>query len=283
MSVPAESWAVEGISGSNGHPGSSLWALGSQRTNKQRHHCRKAMTCPRRVSQKPWEEITISLPPSMSCASGGHWYNLISFQYHSCKGFWEFFFFKISNLCRWKGYEKGHENTHLRPVLDPSLWGGSKTQTHLGLCSFCIPPFQVVSVCFSASPKQASPPASFSEKPSSMYNAAPIPSHSLILLQNLHSSHHSRCVCVSHSVVSDSATPWSVAHQAPLSMGFSRQEYWNEMPFPSLEDLANLGIKPRSPAFQAGSLPSVPPGKPLITHHLKLKPIHLILSLHTRV
>ena len=93
MSVPAESWAVEGISGSNGHPGSSLWALGSQRTNKQRHHCRKAMTCPRRVSQKPWEEITISLPPSMSCASGGHWYNLISFQYHSCKGFWEFFFF----------------------------------------------------------------------------------------------------------------------------------------------------------------------------------------------
>ena len=94
---------------------------------------------------------------------------------------------------------------------------------------------------------------------------------------------HGVCVCVSHSVVSDSAIPWSVAHQAPLSMGFSRQEYWNEMPFPSLEDLANLGIKPRSSAFQAGSLPSVPPGKPLITHHLKLKPIHLILSLPTRV
>ena len=93
MSVPAESWAVEGVSGSNAHPGSSLWALGSQRINKQRHHCRKAMTCPRRVSQKPWEEITISLPRCMSCASGGHWYNLISFQYHSCKGFWEFFFF----------------------------------------------------------------------------------------------------------------------------------------------------------------------------------------------
>ena len=85
-------------------------------------------------------------------------------------------------------------------------------------------------------------------------------------------------VCVSHSVMSNSATPWTVAHQAPLSMGFSRQEYWNEVPSPSLEDLANLGIEPRSPALQAGSLPSVPPGKPLITHHLKLKPIHLILS-----
>ena len=146
-----------------------------------------------------------------------------------------------------------------------------------------MPPIQVVSVCFSASPKQVSAPGSFPEKPSSIYKAAPIPSHSLILLQKLHSSHHSWCVCVSHSVMSNSATPWTVAHQAPLSMGFSRQEYWNEVPFPSLEDLANLGIEPRSPALQAGSLPSVPPGKPLITHHLKLKPIHLILSLLTRV
>ena len=91
------------------------------------------------------------------------------------------------------------------------------------------------------------------------------------------------CVCVSHSVMFDSAAPWTIAHQAPLSMGFSRQEYWNEDPFPSPEDLANLGIEPRTPALQAGSLSSVPPGKPLITHCLKLKPIHLILSLPTNV
>ena len=41
--------------------------------------------------------------------------------------------------------------------------------------------------------------------------------------------------CVSRSVVSISATPWTVAHQAPLSMGFSRQEYWSGLPFPSPE------------------------------------------------
>ena len=49
-------------------------------------------------------------------------------------------------------------------------------------------------------------------------------------------------------------TPWNVAHQAALSMGFSRQEYWNGLPFPSPGDLPNSGIKPRSPALQADSL-----------------------------
>ena len=51
------------------------------------------------------------------------------------------------------------------------------------------------------------------------------------------------------SVVSDSATPWTVAHQAPLSMGFSRQEYWRVLPFPSPGDLPNPGIEPMSPAL----------------------------------
>ena len=50
------------------------------------------------------------------------------------------------------------------------------------------------------------------------------------------------------------ATPWTVAHQAPLSMGFSRQEYWSGLPFPSPGDLLDPGIKPRSPALQADSL-----------------------------
>ena len=49
------------------------------------------------------------------------------------------------------------------------------------------------------------------------------------------------------------ATPWTVAHQAPLSMGFSRQEYWNGLPCPLPGDLPNPGIKPRSPALQANS------------------------------
>ena len=50
--------------------------------------------------------------------------------------------------------------------------------------------------------------------------------------------------------------PWTVACQAPLSMGFSRQEYRSGLPFPSPGDLPNPGIEPRSPALQAGSLPS---------------------------
>ena len=58
------------------------------------------------------------------------------------------------------------------------------------------------------------------------------------------------------------ATPWTVAHQAPPSMGFSRQEYWSGLPFPSPGDLPDLGIEPRSPALQADALTSEPPGKP---------------------
>ena len=58
-------------------------------------------------------------------------------------------------------------------------------------------------------------------------------------------------------------TPGTVAHQAPLSMQFSRQEYWSGLPFPSPGDLPNPGVKPRSPALQADSLPSESPGKPM--------------------
>ena len=56
--------------------------------------------------------------------------------------------------------------------------------------------------------------------------------------------------------------PWIVAHQAPLSMEFSRQEYWSGLPFPSPGDLPNPGIEPGSLTLQAVSLLSEPPGKP---------------------
>ena len=52
------------------------------------------------------------------------------------------------------------------------------------------------------------------------------------------------------------ATPWIAAYQAPLSMGFSRQEYWSGLPFPSPGDLPNPGIEPRSPALEADALTS---------------------------
>ena len=61
-----------------------------------------------------------------------------------------------------------------------------------------------------------------------------------------------------------------VAHQAPLSMGFSRQDYWSGLPFPSPGNLPNPGIEPWSPTLQVDSLPSEPLGKPhltLITSH----------------
>jgi len=70
-------------------------------------------------------------------------------------------------------------------------------------------------------------------------------------------------VCVSNSVMSHSfVTPWTLACQAPLSMEFSRQEYWSGQPFPPPGNLSNPGIEPRSPALQPDSLPSEPPGKP---------------------
>ena len=63
----------------------------------------------------------------------------------------------------------------------------------------------------------------------------------------------------SPSIVSDSAAPWTVARQAPLAMGFPRQEYWSPLPFPSPRDLPDPGIEPGSPAWRADALPSEPP------------------------
>ena len=58
------------------------------------------------------------------------------------------------------------------------------------------------------------------------------------------------------------ANPRTVAYQAPLSMGFSREEYWSGLPFPSPGDLPNPGIEPGFPALAADALTSEPPGKP---------------------
>ena len=69
------------------------------------------------------------------------------------------------------------------------------------------------------------------------------------------------------SLISDSATPWTTAHPAPLSMEFSRQEYWNGLPFLTPGDLPDLGIEPASLlslALAGGFFTTVPPGKPNI-------------------
>ena len=69
------------------------------------------------------------------------------------------------------------------------------------------------------------------------------------------------CHFFSHSVVSDSETPWTVAHQALPFLGFPRQEYWSGLPFFSPGDLPNPRIELEFPALQADSLLSEPPGK----------------------
>ena len=74
----------------------------------------------------------------------------------------------------------------------------------------------------------------------------------------LFEANHGAFVCVWLFTI-----PWTVAHQVPLSVEFSREEYWSRLPFPSPGDLPDPGIKPRSPALQADSLPSEPLEKPL--------------------
>ena len=75
---------------------------------------------------------------------------------------------------------------------------------------------------------------------------------------------HLFMVCQLLSSVQLSATPWTAACQPPLSMEFSRHEYWSGLPFHSPKDLPDPGIEPMSPTLQADSLPSEPPGKPSI-------------------
>ena len=67
---------------------------------------------------------------------------------------------------------------------------------------------------------------------------------------------------LSHSVVSDSQTPWTVVHQAPLSLEFSRQEDWSGLPFPPPGDLPDPGTEPSPPALAGGFFTTEPPGKP---------------------
>ena len=72
------------------------------------------------------------------------------------------------------------------------------------------------------------------------------------------------CCAQSFSRVRPSVTPWTLVHQAPLSTGFSRQEYWSRLPSSPPGDLPDLVIKPGSPTLQADSWPSEPPGMPRI-------------------
>ena len=89
-----------------------------------------------------------------------------------------------------------------------------------------------------------------------------IPYLSTVLPYSLYSQKERKRKVKSFSHVWLFATPWTVAYQASLSMGFSRQEYWSGLPFPSPGYLPDPGIELRYPALQAHALTSEPPGKP---------------------
>ena len=92
------------------------------------------------------------------------------------------------------------------------------------------------------------------------------------------SNHYQILMCMIHAHSLQSCPtlcdPWTVAHQGPLSMGFSRQEHWSELPFPSPGDRPDPGIKPASPLspeLAGGFLTTEPPGKPSDPHRLSYK------------
>ena len=128
--------------------------------------------------------------------------------------------------------------------------------------------FPILSLCFSFHPREDSPGAK--DSPLLVYLSrfpTKIPSASEF-------SDIRGCVRLI-------VTLWTVAHQAPLSVGFSRQEYWSGLPCPPPGDLPDAGIEPRSPTFQADSIPP-PPARKLqyldmsgqvpFTVHLKIPP-----------
>ena len=75
------------------------------------------------------------------------------------------------------------------------------------------------------------------------------------------------------------AAPWAVTLQAPLLLGFPRQEYWSELPFPSPGDLPDPGSQPRSPSLVDGFFTPDPPGKPKYKKHISYSYHHRLLLL----
>ena len=95
-----------------------------------------------------------------------------------------------------------------------------------------------------------------------------------------HCSVFKMCVCVSRSIMSNSLWPHGfTAYQAPLSMGFSRQEYWSGLPCPPPGGLSDPGIKPKSPALRVDSLPSEPQGSPMTVFYNWWHHVHTALLL----
>ena len=92
------------------------------------------------------------------------------------------------------------------------------------------------------------------------------------------------CVCVcAHAQSHQTQAPWTVAHQAPPSIEFSRQECWSELPFPPPGDLPNSGLEPRSSELQTDSSLSEPQGKSMFCHMLPLSSLFVHAQLLSHI
>ena len=117
-----------------------------------------------------------------------------------------------------------------------------------------------------------------SQRGSGLLMLRSVSSESLWLRPKYQSFESSRACVLSHfSHVQLFATPWTVAHQAPLSMEFSKQEYWSGLPCPPPRDLPDPGIKPVSPPCPvlAGGSFTAPPGKPVEEDWGSISPLSL--------
>ena len=176
---------------------------------------------------------------------------------------------KDTRSCRWKRLTDTFSQRNTSPwIMEPTTWqpapnAGSSQLVGWGVCSDW----------GAASLKLLESQASFSSMvPSNFPRDLPFSTASVVSFRDMSLKLLQLASLLTLSVKMKSlsrvrlfATPQTVAYQAPPSQGFSRQEYWSGLPFPSPADLPNPGIEPKSPALQTDALPSEPPGKPTLT------------------
>ena len=144
-------------------------------------------------------------------------------------------------------YQRPHTHTHTHtPAMLLAYLPGRSTITPLPRALPC-PLFAYLLPTWAGSTNVRTEPTQRSSSRSWLLSQCLAPSRSFIMWKESRFSPASKCAkCVSHSVVSDSATPWTVAHQGPLSVGFSRQEYWSGLPCPPPRELPDPGTESTS-------------------------------------
>ena len=176
---------------------------------------------------------------------------------------------KDTRSCRWKRLTDTFSQRNISPwIMEPTTWQPAPNAGSSQLTGW-----EVCSDWGAASLKLLESQASFSSMvPSNFPRDLPFSTASVVSFRDMSLKllQLASLLILSVKVKSLSSvrlfvTPQTVTYQAPPSQGFSRQEYWSGLPFPSPADLPNPGIEPKSPALQTDALPSEPPGKPTLT------------------